>query len=348
MMKIGVYSLAKNERKHCEAWAYSCREADVRVVTDTGSTDGTVEALEAAGVTVARGYVVPWRWDDAHNLSLYHLPPDCDVAIRLDLDERIEPGWRPIVEEHFRAGFNNLRYRYVWSWRDGKPDLVFHSDRIHARHGYRWTAATHEGLVCWSGEQKIAIVDEGLEIHHHRDQGKRHTTDLSLLRVAVREAPHDARMRWYLAREMDYAGMPEAAAEFAAYLRMPGGTPTERSYAMRKLWSFTGVEQHLHNAAKEAHWEPDAWAALAFVRYQQAKWIDVVGFARAALEAPGPTSHATDPAVPRRAKDLLAVALWNLGKKPDALQLAREAAAECPSDPRLVANVAAMEKELAA
>lgn len=348
-MKIGVYALAKNERKHVEPWAESCREADVRVVTDTGSTDGTVEALVQQGVTVCNGYVVPWRWDDAHNLSLHHLPPDCDVAIRLDLDERLQPGWRETVERHFSAGFNNLRYRYVWSWRpDGTPDLVFHSDRVHSRHGYRWAQATHEGLVCWHGEQRIAIVDEGLEIHHHRDVGKRHKTDLSLLRVAVKEAPHDARVRWYLAREMSYAGMPEAAATFAEYLRMPGGAPTERSYAMRKLWEATGVEQHLHNAAKEAPYEPDAWAALAWCRYQQQDWRECAGFAQAAVDAPGPTSHATDPAVPRRAKDLLAVALWNLGKLPDALRFAREARAECPDDPRLIANVEAIERSLEA
>lgn len=346
-MKIGVYALAKNERKHIEAWAYCCRDADVRVVTDTGSEDGTVEALEAAGVAVARGYVVPWRWDDGHNLSLYHLPPDCDVAIRLDLDERLQPGWRDVVERHWAEGVNNLRYRYVWSWRDNKPDLVFYCDRIHARHGYRWSSPTHEGLVCWAGKQQIAYTDD-LEIHHHRDAGKRHKSDLSLLRVAVREAPHDSRPHWYLAREMDYAGMPEAAAAFAAYLRMPGGAPTERAYAMRKLWSLTGIEQHLHNAAKEAQWEPDAWAALAFVRYQQANWLECAGFAQVALEAPGPTSHATDSSVPRRAKDLLAVALWNLGKRADALRLAKEAASECPDDPRLVANVAAMEREMAA
>lgn len=346
-MKIGIYALAKNERKHVESWADSCRDADVRVVTDTGSTDGTPEALEAAGVTVARGYVCPWRWDDAHNLSLHHLPADCDVAIRLDLDERLQPGWRAVVERYWAEGVNNLRYRYVWSWRDGKPDLVFYSDRIHARHGYRWTAPTHEGLVCWAGCQKIEYTDE-LEIHHHRDTGKRHKTDLALLRVAVREAPHDTRMQWYLAREMDYAGMPEAAAAFAQYLRMPGGAATERAYAMRKLWALTGIEQHLHNAAKEAGWEPDSWAALAYLRCRQQRWLDCAGFAQAALEAPGPTSHATDPRAPRRAKDLLAVALWNLGKRPDALRLAKEAAAECPGDATLVADIAAMEKELAA
>jgi hypothetical protein len=228
-MRIAVYALAKNERKHVEEWAASCVDADFRVVTDTGSTDGTAEALMERGVTVRTGYVCPWRWDDAHNLSLNHVPPDADVCIRLDLDERLQPGWRQAIERAWTGDVNNLRYHYVWSWApDGSEGLTFHCDRVHARRGFRWAQATHEGLVCWTGDKRQAWA-EGLAIHHHRDAGKKHVTDLTLLEVAVREAPHDARAQWYLAREMDYAGMPEAADAFRRYLGMDGGQATERA-----------------------------------------------------------------------------------------------------------------------
>lgn len=216
MTKIGVYALCKNEEKHAHDWAESCKDADVRVVTDTGSTDSTVVWLRQCGVEVVTGYVCPWRWDDAHNLSLNHLPPDVDIAIRLDLDERLQPGWREAVEKAWTGNVNNLRYRYAWSVKaDGTPGLEFLSDRVHARDGFRWAQATHEGLMCWTGP-KIQAFAEGLRIDHHRDTGKVHKSDLTLLRVAVRESPLDARARWYLAREMDYHGMPEAAAEFLA------------------------------------------------------------------------------------------------------------------------------------
>lgn len=347
-MKIGVYALAKNEVHHVAAWAESCQEADVRVVTDTGSTDGTVAALEAAGVDVARGYVVPWRWDEAHNLSLHHLPADCDIAIRLDLDERLLPGWREAVERAWRDGVNNLRYRYVWSWTDdGRPGLTFYCDRVHARAGFRWTSATHEGLVCWAGEKHIAIVEEGLEVHHFRAAGKKHATDLELLRVAVREAPHDSRARWYLAREMDYAGMAEAADEFRAYLAMDGGQPTERAYACRSLARLTGEERWMHQAAKEAVWEPDAWVGIALGHYRDGRWKDCYAFALQALSATGPTTHATDPKAKTKALDLAAVAALNLGDAPQALRLAMDALAQCPGDDRLSANVAAIKQILA-
>lgn len=347
-MKIAVYALAKNERKHVEEWADSCREADIRVVTDTGSTDGTAEALAERGVTVCAGYVVPWRWDDAHNMSLFHVPPDVDVCIRLDLDERLQPGWREVLEREWDGDHNCLRYRYVWSWKqDGTEGLVFYSDRIHARHGFRWSSPTHEGLVCWTGEKKQKYV-AGLEIHHHRDTGKRHKTDLALLQVATREAPHDARAWWYLAREMEWAGHQDAAATFLHYLKLPGGTATERAYAFRAMHRLTGNEAHLHAAGKEAPDEPDAWQLLALAHYWRQQWREVYTYAMRAVEAAGEQTHATDPDAAMKAYDLAAVAAWNLGLRPEALRLAREAVARCPWDPRLVNNVAVMGRELEA
>lgn len=346
-MRIGIYALAKNEEQHAAAWAESGVNADVRVVTDTGSTDRTVELLEQAGVTVARGSVCPWRWDEAHNLSLHHLPPDLDVAMRLDLDERLAPGWREAIERAWTGDVNNLRYRYVWSFRpDGTPGLVFLSDRVHARAGFRWTMATHEGLICWAGEKRQAQAD-GLEVHHHRDPNKQHKSDLMLLKVAVREAPQDARARWYYARELDYAGLPEAAPEFAAYLRMPGGQATERAYARRVLYRLTGDERWLVDCCKEAYGEPDGWVALALVRYHQQRWPEVLELAEKAIAAGDAPSHAMDPDAKGRAYDLASVACWELGRRPEALTYAREALARFPDDPRIQTNVQEMTRAAA-
>jgi hypothetical protein len=347
-MRIGIYALCKNEERHVFDWAETTDGADVVVVTDTGSTDSTVQRLKASGVEVARGYVCPWRWDDAHNLSLNHLPPDIDVAVRLDLDERLQPGWRAAIERAWVGDVNNLRYRYVWSWTaDGRPGVVFDSDRVHARHGFRWASATHEGLVCWQDSKRYADAP-GLEVHHHRDAGKVHKTDLALLRVAVREAPHDARAWWYLAREMEWAGDPDAAATFAHYVAMTGQPPTERAYAYRALYRLTGEELNLHRAAKEAVGEPDAWQVMAFCHYKREEWRECYAFARQALAADWPSTHATEPLARARAADVGCIAALRLGDLPEALRLARLAAAESPEDERIAVNVAKLEQEAAA
>lgn len=344
-IKVGVYALARNEQKHCADWANSCADADVRIVTDTGSTDATVDRLRAAGVTVMTGNVVPWRWDDAHNLSLYHLPSDVDVCIRLDLDERLSAGWRKVIEREWHD-CNQLFYKYVWSWTPtGQEDLTFLCDRIHARHGFRWSAPTHEGLICWHGERAPKLVHD-LQIFHFREPGKKHATDLELLRIAVREAPHDARAQWYLARQLDYAGLPESVEAFRAYLAMPGGIATERAYACRVLHRLTGDAQYLAQATQEAPDEPEAWERLAFLAYQQRDWAKVKRLATPAAQSDALGTHCSDPKAKTKALDLLAVALWELGERPEALTAAKAALSRLPEDTRLRANVEVMERIL--
>lgn len=344
-MKLGIYALAKNEARHAAEWAAATVAADVRVVTDTGSSDDTREILRAAGVTVAESAIVPWRWDVAWTQAMCNLPADLDIAFRVDLDERPQPGWREAIEAAWDGTANNLVYDYWWSMKpDGSPMLRFHCDRVHARSGFVWRQATHEGLCCWSGEKRQKLAD-GLVVEHHRDAGKIHKSDLTLLRVAVSESPGDARARWYLAREMDYAGMPTAAAEFAAYLKMAGGTPTERSYALRRLASITGDPRHLERAAKEAPGEPDAWERLALAAHHQENWEASAALAEQAIAATAAT-HATDPLAKARAAELASIALWHLGRKADALTHARAAAAQLHWDERIVGNAAAMEASL--
>ena len=344
-MKIGIYALAKNEARHAAEWAAATAAADVRVVTDTGSSDDTREILRGAGVTVAESAIVPWRWDVAWTQALCNLPADVDVAFRVDLDERPQAGWREAIEAAWDGEANNLVYDYWWSMKpDGSPLLQFHCDRVHARSGFVWRQATHEGLVCWSGEvrRKLAV---GLVVEHHRDQGKAHATDMTLLRVAVRESPADARARWYLAREMDYAHMPTAAAEFAGFLKMAGGSPTERSYAFRRLASITGDPRHLERAMKEAPAEPDAWERMALVAHHQERWEESATLAEQAIASPAAT-HATDPLAKARAAELASIALWHLGRRSDALTHAKSAAAQLHWDERIVGNAAAMEASL--
>lgn len=339
-MKVGVYALAKNEAANVPAWEASCREADVRVVTDTGSTDDTVSLLEAAGVTVARGSPIPWRWDDAHNLSLHHLPADVDVAIRLDLDEVLDPGWREALEADWKPETTKLRYWYWWS-----TEIRFLCDRVHTRAGYRWQGATHEGLVRWSGDETQSQSGK-LVIRHHRQPGKTHKSDLTLLRQAVRENPLDTRMHWYLARELDYASDPDAVAAYERYLRMPGGAPNERAYAYRALARLqpANAKKHLFAAILESPGEPEGYVAAAEMAWDMDDAVAALYYARQAVSCPpSAMSHTSDArAYSHVAPDIGCSAAWKLGRLYEACELANEAFRRSPTDPRLAGNVAAL------
>jgi glycosyltransferase involved in cell wall biosynthesis len=155
-LKIVVYAIAKEEIRHVARFVDGARDADLIVVADTGSTDGTVEALRRAGAEVHSIFVSPWRFDDARNAALALTPADADVCVSLDLDEVLQPGWRAALEQAWTAKATRARYRFVASWNaDGSPGLTFWNERIHARSGYRWRMPIHEVLLwCGAGEER--------------------------------------------------------------------------------------------------------------------------------------------------------------------------------------------------
>ena len=86
-MKVCVYAICKNERKFAQRWMQSMREADGVYVLDTGSEDGTTEALRQLGAGVTEERIEPWRFDAARNRALELVPQDADVCVCTDLDE---------------------------------------------------------------------------------------------------------------------------------------------------------------------------------------------------------------------------------------------------------------------
>ena len=75
-MNIIIYAIAKNEKKFAERFMASCADADGVYVLDTGSTDGTPDALRGLGAEVAVAELIPWRFDRARNFALSLVPAE--------------------------------------------------------------------------------------------------------------------------------------------------------------------------------------------------------------------------------------------------------------------------------
>ncbi|MDP2660630.1 MAG: glycosyl transferase family 2, partial [Dehalococcoidia bacterium] len=97
--QIAINTIAKNEARNARDFMASCAGADLVAVLDTGSTDGTQGLLRAAGAVVEEAVIEPWRFDTARNQALAMLPEDIDLVVSVDLDERLQPGWREALEE---------------------------------------------------------------------------------------------------------------------------------------------------------------------------------------------------------------------------------------------------------
>ena len=357
-MRVAVYAIAMNELRHVERFVMACRGADAVVVADTGSTDGTAEALAARGVLVHRIGIKPWRFDDARNVSLALVPADIDVCIALDLDEVLNPGWRAALAQEWQPEHTRGRYFYAWSHKpDGSPAVAFWCDKIHARHGYRWRHPCHEALYPDRlTEHSVAL--RGLRVDHWPDDSKPRSQYLSLLEAAVSEDRHDSRNAYYLGREYYLRqDWPKAEAELQRYLALPTSRwGLQNSAAMRFLGrarllqkDYAGAEMWLRRATEAAPEMRDPWVDLADALY----WAkDYAGCFAAAARALAITSNAdagfTDPrSHGPHPHDLASFSAWQIGRREDALTYAISAAAHAPGDARLAGNVTTIRRLLA-
>jgi glycosyltransferase involved in cell wall biosynthesis len=345
-LKIAIYTIALNEIHHVDRWRGSASGADYLVVADTGSVDGTVERLSAAGVRVHSIAVDPWRFDDARNASLALVPADADVCISLDLDEFMMPDWRVVVESAWTPGTTRLSYNFApdCSGR-GTAAHVIRKSKIHARRGYRWKRIIHEDLQATGASEKHIGIDAIL-IGQIQDLTKDRTKYLPMLQWAHAEDRNDSQICFWLARDLMYAGLNQASVEkFKAYLELPSSTwPDERSEGMRLL---ARVEPHrqrewLQRSVAEAPHRRELWLDLAEFFHAERNWLDLFWACTNGIERTRRTgSYLDEPAAwGYRLYDLAALACSHLGLIDQAIKWGSTALDFIPNDERLANNLA--------
>ncbi len=362
-LKICVYAICKNEEKFVDKWMDSMSEADLVVVTDTGSDDGTVERLRERGALVFEEKITPWRFDRARNVSLSHVPEDADVCVCTDLDELFEAGWRKNLEKtwlSFKPKYpgpvaKTGRYVYNWSLKpDGTPDVQFYYFKVHERKGFCWKCPVHE-YVFYEGKLPLEIVYiDGMTLNHYPDTAKSRGSYLPLLLLAVAEEPQNERMRYYLGREYMYKGEWEKCVSvLTEYLGLPSATwNEERSAAMRWIAKcFFEMRQTAKayvwywKAAAEAPHLRDPLIEFSKICCGLKDWPTAYFLAKEAL-AIGKKSktfvnmgYAWD----HTPDDLCSFAAYNMNMPGEALFHAKKALAYSPDNERLKNNVIILE-----
>ena len=341
-MKIAVYTICLNEEKHIKKWAESAKDADYRILVDTGSTDNTVQIAKDAGCTVHTVKISPWRFDDARNVSLSLVPEDADLCICLDADEILIEGWRAHLEA-LPPEVNRPRYKYTWSWNDdGSPGLTYSGDKIHARFGFRWRHPVHEVITAAVPEVQQFC---GMEIHHHADNAKPRSQYFPLLELAAREQPTCDRTAHYLAREYFFHGrIEEAVREFKRHITMETALwPAEKARSMRYLAQCEphNAESWLLRALSEDPNRRETWADLSTHYYNHNRWIPCFASAIRGLEI---SDNTDDYMVESFAwgyvlYDMAAISSYRLGYYDKALEYGILALEKAPKDQRLLDNL---------
>ena len=358
--KICVYAISKNEEKFVDRWMDSVSEADLVVVTDTGSTDNTVERLRERGALVFEEKISPWRFDAARNKALEHLPPDTDICVSNDLDEVFVAGWRQKLEAAWKKEYTRAKYLFTWSFNaDGSPNKRFFMEKIHRRHGFRWVRPVHEVLEYFGDDEDKTVFVEGLVLNHYPDPDKPRAQYLPLLELSVQENPLDDRAAFWLGREYFYYGMYGKCVEtLKRHLELPTAKwDEERSASMRFIArcfeaqeNFAEARKWLFRAVAECPRVREPYLALAWHGYGRENWPMVYAAVKKALGifAYGGTYLSEPQSWGYQVYDLGAISAHRLGLPAEARVFAAEALRLNPGDERLRSNLTLIENEIGA
>jgi hypothetical protein len=345
-LKVAVYTIALNEAAHAERWAQSSKDADYRIVADTGSTDDTVERLTRAGVTVHRIAVKPWRFDLARNAAMALIPPDVDVCCTMDMDRYLEPGWRPHLERVWTPDTTALfcRVAYRASVDDATALRGWPAKNFHHRNGYRFKRPVHEALAYTGQEVTRDCADIVMsEVQDHAKDTRRQY--LPLMELAHAEDANDGQICFWLARDYMHAGrLEEGPPLLEHYLSLPTSTwAEERSEAMRYLARMQPEKKMywLDRARLEAPHRREIWLDIAEQLHSDADWPNLFWACSNGLQKTWRTSSYLDDGYcwGFRLFDLGALAAWHLNAMDLAADWGRQALELDSSNQRLQDNL---------
>lgn len=349
-MKISVYTIALNELNFTERWVNSVREADYLLVADTGSMDGTQQALKNLGVQVYDIGVKPWRFDDARNVAMSLLPHDADVCLSMDMDELMAPGWRQELESVWTPETTRLRYTYVHSFdANDQPMITYSADKCHARWGYRWNRPVHETVFAVGDE--TTVTNMNVTMWQKQDINKSRGQYLPLLELSHKENSDCAQTLFWLAREYAYQNQQENAINhFKKFIQLPHAWSTEKSEAERWLSKLLPNDKvyWLRQSVASAPYRREPWLDLADHYYHTCDWINCWAMSAEAIGIKHKTGSYLDMVESWGAKpyDLAGIACWNLGLREKSAEYFQQAVDINPNDDRIRQNLEIVKSQI--
>lgn len=190
-MITAAYTICKNEKQYVEKWLYYTAKFTYRVILDTGSTDGTYEALKEAAKTdpnliIEQKTFTPWRFDTARKYNLAMVPDDVEWALSPDMDEYfsinvLDEMKKTIAQNPTVTNISCDRLDiYSEVVRVGPPHRLG-TNKIHLRHDYTWNQPIYEHLS-WIHRDRpeVEIYNDDIYLIHDQDFKKQSRSELYL------------------------------------------------------------------------------------------------------------------------------------------------------------------------
>lgn len=228
---IALCMIAKNEAHNLSPLLQSVKGCfDEIHITDTGSTDGTVEFIEKINEHIKSGNK---DWEGLPEIKIHHFEwindfaaarnysfsfATSDYLMWLDLDDVLSDAkafikWRDTV---MHAGHYWLAtYNYAFD-KNGFPECRFVRERVIKRdHGFKWEYFVHEGLIQKEGRKFWTQKASTWWVDHRRteeDKRQDHLRNVKLMEAHADEelAP---RMKFYYGKELFENGFHDKAGK---------------------------------------------------------------------------------------------------------------------------------------
>ncbi len=355
--KVCVYAICKNEEQFVNRWMNSMQEADLVIVTDTGSTDKTVMRLRERGATVYEETIQPWRFDVARNISMSYIPDDVDICVCTDLDELFDAGWREKLEQAWKQSHTRAQYPYIWAFDElENPNIVFKREKIHQRQNFKWVHPVHEVLEYEGNGREVIVEIEDMTLKHYPDASKSRAQYLPLLELSAKENPLDSQTMFWLGREyMYHRQFLNCINTLKHYLTLETATwDEERSAAMRciaasyvKLKQVGVAKSWLYQAIAQCPRARESYLELAIIGYEQKDWPLVLLMTSEGLKIKEKSDSylVTKQAYSYFLDDYAAIACYQLGLYERAYEHAKAALSYEPTHKRLNENLKAIERK---
>jgi tetratricopeptide (TPR) repeat protein len=295
MTRIAIYTIAKNEAHNVAGFIESCQDADIVIVGDTGSDDGTQHMLQQRGAIVVPLHIEPWRFDVARNTVLSLVPPEFEVCFALDLDERLQKGWREAIEPCWDTDYHNrLWFKYIHSFNSaGAAESVGTKGFAHSRNGYVWKHRVHEDIY-WQGNpaDEHPLRLPAVVVEHRQAAKKSRDTYLSLLQDECASETVTQRHVFWLCRELFYRkswkSVLAACQKLLSYSDLWHVERAHGLYMQAAAFEATGTRQDALQAhmrgCDAAPKEREPWFEFGRFYYKQKQWAQAYGLFVQCLE----------------------------------------------------------------
>ena len=227
-MKTAAYTICFNEIKKLDQWLFYTKDFDYRVVLDTGSTDGTYEALKKVpGIILHQMRKEPFKFNEHRNFNLSMIPQDVDWGLSPDMDEYFSINVLKEIEKTVKENptVNNIATTRLDIYSEEVfvgPPFSVPTNKIHRRHQYEWRAMIYEHLWYIGPGNENEVYNDKIFLIHDQDITKpRGTLYPKLMKERYKEDSTDSWNNWYLLKhyyiEKDQLNYIEVAINFLRF-----------------------------------------------------------------------------------------------------------------------------------